>query len=97
MMGCSYGHMQAFLLFIWYTMLASALAAGLLIRSFVEIFTSGTVEDPGRCEYISQKDLEHSDRRLCTNHGRLKILKQASQVLSRILFLPPCSNHISAR
>ena len=77
-MGCGYAHVQAFLLFIWYTMLASALAAGLLIRSFVEIFTSGTVEDSGRCEDALQIDFEHLDRLDCVR------TTGASQFLSRL-------------
>lgn len=42
-------HLQAFLLFIWYTMWASALAAVLLLRSFIQILTVGDFEDTVKC------------------------------------------------
>jgi len=40
---------QAFLLFIFYTMLAAGTAAGLLIRKFVDVLSSGDMEDTVKC------------------------------------------------
>ena len=40
---------QAFLLFIFYTMLAAGTAAGLIIRKFVSVLSSGDMEDTVKC------------------------------------------------
>ena len=41
--------MQAFLLFIVYTMLASATAAGLILEKFIDLLSSGQMEDTVKC------------------------------------------------
>ena len=42
---------QAFLLFIFYTMLASATATGLILEKFIDLLYSGQMEDTVRCAF----------------------------------------------
>ncbi len=39
---------KAFLLFLGYTMLAAMLATGLLLRSFIDFFQEGDIQDVAR-------------------------------------------------
>jgi DHHC palmitoyltransferase len=48
---------KAFLLFLFYTMLAATLATGLLLRSFISFFVQGDEEDLARWAALRRSKL----------------------------------------
>ena len=47
---------KAFLLFLFYTMLAATLATGLLLRSFISFFVQGDEEDLARWAALCRRE-----------------------------------------